>query len=77
MTLKVHTQTTFSQEIEKIVRQNKITYFEAVCDYVAANNIEPETVPRLLNVTIKQKIEVEATELNMINRGKRSAKLLI
>lgn len=77
MTLKVHTQTTFSQEIEKIVRQNKITYFEAVCDYVAANNIEPETVPRLLNVTIKQKIELEATELNMINRGKRSAKLLI
>lgn len=77
MTLKVHTQTTFSQEIEKIVRHNKITYFEAVCDYVAANNIEPETVPRLLNVTIKQKIEAEATELNMINRGKRSAKLLI
>lgn len=77
MTLKVHTQTTFSQEIERIVRQNKITYFEAVCDYVAENNIEPETVPRLLNVTIKQKIELEATELNMINRGKRSAKLLI
>jgi Phage late-transcription coactivator len=77
MTLRVHTQTTFSQEIERIVRENKITYFEAVCDYMALNNIEPETVPRLLNITIKKKIEAEATDLNLLNRGKRPAKLLL
>lgn len=77
MTLKVHTQTTFSQEIEKIVRENKVTYFEAVCDYMATNNIEPESVPRLLNISIKQKIEAEAIDLNMLNRGKKAAKLLL
>lgn len=77
MTLKIHTQTTFSQEIEKLVRQTKVTYFEAVCEYIAANNIEPETVPRLLNVSIKQKIEAEATDLNMINRGNKPAKLFV
>lgn len=77
MTLKIHTQTTFSQEIEKIVRQTKVTYFEAVCDYITSNNIEPETVPRLLNVSIKQKIEAEATDLNLINRGKKPAKLFV
>lgn len=77
MTLKIHTQTTFSQEIERIVRESKITYFEAVCDYMAKNNIEPETVPRLLSFNIKKKIEGEATDLNLINRGKRPAKLLI
>jgi hypothetical protein len=77
MTLKIHTQTTFSQEIEKIVRQTKVTYFEAVCDYIANNNIEPETVPRLLNISIKQKIEAEATDLNLINRGKKPAKLFV
>jgi len=77
MTLKVHTQTTFSQEIEKIVRENKVTYFEAVCDYMSANNIEPESVPRLLNISIKQKIEAEAIDLNLLNRGKKPAKLLL
>lgn len=77
ISLKVHTQTSFSQEIEKIVRESKISYFEAVCDYMSKNNIEPESVPRLLNIQIKQKIEAEATDLNLINRGKRRAKLLI
>lgn len=77
MTLRVHTQTTFSQEIEKIVREQKVTYFEAVCDYITLNNIEPESVPRLLNTTIKQKIETEATDLNLINRGKKPSKLPI
>lgn len=77
MSLRVHTQTTFSQEIEKIVRENKVTYFEAVCEYVTNNNIEPESVPRLLNITLKQKIEAEATDLNLINRGKKVSKLPI
>lgn len=77
MSLRVHTQTTFSQEIEKIVRETKVTYFEAVCDYITTNNIEPESVPRLLNITLKQKIEAEATDLNLINRGKKSSKLPI
>lgn len=75
MTLRVHTQTTFSQEIEKIVRESRVTYFEAVCTYMATNNIEPESVPRLLNMSIKQKIEAEATDLNLLNRGNKPAKL--
>jgi len=77
MSLKLHNQTTFSQEIEKLVRKNKVSYFEAVCDYMAENNIEPESVPRLLNIQIKKRIEAEATDLNLINRGKKRAKLLI
>lgn len=77
ITLKVHTQSSFSQAIEKIVREQRVSYFEAVCDYMSENNIEPETVPRLLNIQIKQKIEAEATDLNLINRGKKRAKLFI
>jgi len=75
--MKIHTQTTFSQEIEKLVREDKISYFEAVCNYMTTYNIEPESVPRLLNISIKQKIEAEATDLNLINRGKKSAKFLL
>lgn len=77
MSLKLHTQSTFSKEIERIVRDQKVTYFEAVCDYMAANNIEPETVPKLLTARIKEIIEVEATDLNLIHRGKKRAKFVL
>jgi len=74
MSIKVHTQATFLKEIEKIVREQKITYFEAICDYVPHNNIEPETVPKLINARLKQIIETEATDLNLINRGNKREK---
>lgn len=77
MSLKLHTQSTFSKEIERIVRDQKVTYFEAVCDFIAANNIEPETVPKLLTARIKEIIETEATDLNLIHRGKKRAKFLL
>lgn len=77
MGLKLYTQSTFSKEIEKIVREQKITYFEAVCDYISENNIEPETVPKLLTARIKEIIEVEATDLNLIHRGKKRAKFVL
>lgn len=77
MGLKLHTQSTFSKEIEKIVREQKITYFEAVCDYMSTNNIEPESVPKLLTARIKEIIETEATDLNLIHRGKKRAKFVI
>jgi hypothetical protein len=77
MGLKLHTQSTFSKEIEKIVRDQKVTYFEAVCDYITTNNIEPETVPKLLTARIKEIIEAEATDLNLINRGKKRAKFVL
>lgn len=74
MSLKIYTQTKFLKEIEKIVKEQKITYFEAICDYIKDNNIEPETVPKLLNARLKQIIEAEATDLNLINRGQKRAK---
>lgn len=72
--IKVHTQSSFMKEIEKLVKEQKITYLEAMCDYIKANNIEPETVPKLLGPRLKQILESEATDLNLINRGKKRAK---
>lgn len=77
MTLKLHNQTTFSQEIEKMVRDHKISYYEAVCDYMLEHKIEPESIPRLLNSNIKKRIELEAIDLNLIHRGKKPAKFNI
>jgi len=77
MSLKLQTQSNFSKEIESLVRDQKITYFEAVCNYILKNNIEPEAVPKLLTARIKEIIEVEATDLNLINRGKKRAKFFL
>ena len=69
--LKLHTQATFSREIEKMVRELKIGYWEAVCEYCEQTGLEPETVPKLLSQQIKAQIEEEATALNLINRGEK------
>jgi hypothetical protein len=75
MNSKIHTQSSFCQTIEKLVFERKITYLEAICEYINENNIEPSSASKLLNKNIKQKLEYEASSLNMINRGKKPAKL--
>jgi hypothetical protein len=75
MNEKIHNQTTFCQAIEKMVYERKISYLEAVCEYITDNNIEATSASKLINNNIKQKIEYEASSLNMINRGKTPAKL--
>ena len=36
------------------------------------NNIEPESAKRLISQPLKEKLEAEATGLNMVNRGNHS-----
>ena len=47
---------------------------EAVLHYAQISEIEPEAMAKMLNQSIKDKIEVEAQNLNML---KRTAKLPI
>ena len=75
MNFKIHTQTTFCQSIEKIVSTKQISYLDAICEYMEDNQIEAKSIAKLINRNIKQKLEHEATSLNMINRGKKPAKL--
>ena len=60
--------------IEQIVRDTELSYMEAVLDYAKTSEIEPEAMAKMLNQSIKDKIEVEAQSLNML---KRTAKLPI
>jgi hypothetical protein len=57
-----------SLDIEKIVSEKKITYMEAVLLYTEDIDGEIEMVSKLLNKSIKDKIEYEAQELNMLKR---------
>jgi len=58
--------------IEKLVKDKKLSYMEAVLHYAQTSEIEPEAMAKMLNQSVKDKIEVEAQELHLM---KRTAKL--
>lgn len=57
----------FSLKIEQVVKDKKISYMEAVIWYCDENKIDTATVGPLVNKTLKEKIQVEATDLRMLN----------
>ena len=60
--------------IEKLVRDKELSYMDAVLHYADTSDIEPEAMAKMLNQSVKDKIEVEAQELHLL---KRTAKLPI
>ena len=54
--------------IVQIVRDTELSYMEAVLDYAKNSEIEPEAMAKMLNQSIKDKIEVEAQNLNMLKK---------
>jgi len=59
----------FSEEIEKIVRDNKdMKYIDAIVFFCEKNNVDVETVPKLISKPLKEKIKCEAIELNFLKR---------
>ena len=60
--------------IEQIVKEKELSYMEAVLYYAEKSELEPEAMAKMLNQSIKDKIEVEAQGLNML---KKTAKLPI
>ena len=60
--------------IEEIVKDKELSYMDAVLYYAQKSELEPEAMAKMLNQSIRDKIEVEAQGLNML---KRTAKLPI
>ena len=57
----------FSLQIEQIVKERKgISYMDAVLLYCEQNDIDPSTVAPLLTKTLKDKIAIEAQNLNYL-----------
>ena len=56
----------FSMHIEQIVRDKKISYMEAVLQYCKENFIEPEDVAKLVNKSLKDKLEVNFQDENYL-----------
>jgi len=73
---KFLSQSKFSSDIESFVKTGNINYIEAIVQYCEQNNIELESVPKLLSKPLKERLRCEAMELNYLRRSSK-AKLAI
>ena len=55
-------------KIEEVVQKTEISYMDAVLEYALISEIEPEAMAKMLNQSVKDKIEVEAQELHMLKK---------
>ena len=65
----------FAQDIEAIVKNDNLGYIDAIIHYCEQNEIDVESVPKLVSKPLKEKLKWEATELNYLKRTTR-AKLI-
>lgn len=65
--------TKFAQEIEALVHINKeMNYIDAIIYFCEKNNIDLESVPKLISKPLKEKLKYDAIELNFLKRTSRA-----
>ena len=63
----------FAQEIEELVQVNRdMNYIDAIVHFCEQNNIDIESVPKLISKPLKEKIKCDAQELNFMKRTSRA-----
>ena len=63
----------FVQEIETIVQENEgMNYIDAIVYFCETNNIDVESIPKLISKPLKEKLKYEAMELNFLKRSSRA-----
>jgi hypothetical protein len=63
----------FAQEIENLVQINaEMNYIDAIIHFCEKNNIDLESVPKLISKPLKEKIKYEAMELNFLKKTSRA-----
>jgi len=58
----------FAEDIEQLVLTTKMNYIDAIVQYCEDNEIELESVGKLVNKPLKEKIKFVATELNYMKK---------
>lgn len=58
--------TSFSLHIEKLAVERKLSYMDAVLKYCEENYLEPDDIKHLVNKTLKDKIEQDMMESNLL-----------
>ena len=69
---KFMNSTKFAQEIEKLVKQEKINYIDAIVLYCEENSIEIDSITKLISKPLKEKLKCDAQQLNFMKRTTRA-----
>ena len=59
----------FGLLIEDIVKTKKISYMDAVLHYCENNNLDTGSINTLINKSLKEKLKLEAENLNLIQKS--------
>jgi hypothetical protein len=62
----------FAEEIESLVLRTQMNYIDAIVEYCEINNIEVDTIGKMISKPLKEKIKYDATELNFLKRTTRA-----
>jgi len=54
--------------IEKLKREKRTSYIDAIVLYCEEHSIDPSTISKLVSKPLKEKIEIEARNLNLLQK---------
>jgi hypothetical protein len=75
---KFMTAARFSQDVEKLVLNNSdMNYIDAVIHYCEVNEIEIESVSKLVSKPLKEKLKYDAQKLNFMKKTSRAKLMLV
>jgi hypothetical protein len=60
------TSNEFSLHIEKQARERRMSHMDAVLEYCKENFLEPEDIVKYINKSLKDKIEMDFRDANML-----------
>ena len=56
----------FSLHIESLVKEKRLSYMDAILAYCKENYLDPEDVAKLINKSLKDKLEMDFREANYL-----------
>ena len=62
----------FAEEIESLVLRTQMNYIDAIVEYCEINNIEVDTIGKMISKPLKEKLKYDAMELNFLKRTTRA-----
>ena len=70
--VKMNNSIRFMENIEELVQRTNMTYIDAIVHYCELNELEVESVTKLVSKPLKEKLKWDATRLNFMKATSRA-----
>ena len=77
ITKQFRTTTDFSIYVEKHAKENQLSCMDVLVEYCIKRDLDIESVATIITSSLKEKIKVEAEQLNMLKKRGSAARLPI